>query len=192
MVKRKLTVIKINEDYDVQLLDELARQATVPLNDLFEYLGVKQDRENIEFDPPLKSHQGLALWTVDLIRKSLEHKYSENILAVMPHPIGIYPEFSGGWGKERVAFLSTYQSYLNTLNHRRFLRYARKAAAHELGHLFGLEHHERRTYTPSGLYCLMYTRNATDMRAFLDSLDMQFCGSCYRRLHDENIRITIL
>ncbi len=181
MNQRQLFVVRINYNYDAGLLDKLTQEAIKPFGGVFEYCGVKEKVEKIEFDPPLKP-EGLPLWLLSLIQRRLEGIYdSGDMLAVMPHRI---MTDSPGWGSGRVAFLSTYSPYLGMENKREFIRYGKKIAAHELGHLsaFDLEHP-----LDSSIDCLMYVAqypydDATAQKAFLDSRSMQFCDKCYNKI----------
>lgn len=173
--KRKLSILRINNDFDVHLLDELARRAIVPFQNEFDYIGVRKNVEEIEFDPPLKSY-GIPLWVLGIMKSRLERTYgSENILAVIPHPI---MGGSPGWGDGKVAFVSTHPKYLDVRNPESFMRYGEKVAAHELGHLFNLMHHEDRTYSNGDKYCLMYVDNHYRMTENLEKMGMDFCQIC--------------
>ncbi len=181
-MKKPLVVVRVNQDYDAKLLEELGVEAVKPWNEFLEFSGVHPKVDEIAFDPPIGS-DGIPLWSLDIVRRKLEYDHPDvYLLAVMPHPIGSgTKDESPGWGTCHVAFVSTHPDYMSPDNRNGFISYGKKVAAHEIGHLdpFELEHHETPVRLPTG-YCLMYSgKNNQDIRKSLDRTAMGFCDVCY-------------
>lgn len=181
-MKKPLTVVRINEPYDVKLLEELAVEAVKPWYEFLEFAGVHPDVDEVIFDPPADSG-GIALWVMDIVQRKVEYEHPDTyVLVVMPHPITTYERgrFSPGWGKHHVAFVSTHPAYMNPENKKDFIKYAKKVGAHEIAHLdpFELEHHEFRVYVPKSGNCPMYVEGNVD-RVSLNKMGMKFCNNCY-------------
>lgn len=188
-MKKPLTVVRINQDYDAQLLEELASAAIGPFNGVFEFDGVAHDVVKVTFNPPL-DEKGLYGWAANTIRQrfviSTQDKY---VLLVMPHPMmNEIGEPNPGLAGENVTLLSTSPEYMNPADRTQFLRYASKVAAHEFGHMFPfeLEHHERPVRTNAGKNCLMYSDLGVNERTALDRMGMGFCDGCDYRIQTKN------
>ncbi len=185
-MKKPLTVVRINQDYDAQLLEELASAAIGPFNGVFEFDGVSHDVVKVTFNPPLGG-DGLYGWAADVIRRRFViSNPNEYVLLVMPHPMtNEIGEPNPGLAGENVALLSTSAEYMNPADSKKFLRYASKVAAHEFGHMFpfGLENHERPVRTREGKNCLMYSEPGVDEKTALDMMGAGFCSGCDYSIH---------
>ncbi|MFH0890014.1 MAG: hypothetical protein V1836_02625 [Candidatus Aenigmatarchaeota archaeon] len=181
---RKLTVLRINRDYDTDLLKELALAAIEPFNGLFEFSGVEHDVMMLECEK-LPEETPVVDWQLDIIRTIyIESERDGFIVAIMPHPMPYYgvidlPEAA----KNRTVFLSTHVPYMDPRNSADFLHYGSRVAAHGLGHLIldskGSYHHDKPIKTKNGAYCLMSMEDyGINIKPFLDKLGMEFCKSC--------------
>ncbi|MBI4176101.1 MAG: hypothetical protein HY518_02775 [Candidatus Aenigmarchaeota archaeon] len=90
-----------------------------------------------------------------------------------------------------VALATERDISLSDIREGTFIRRLAGVAVHELGHLYGLGHHDSEI-TP-GLYCPMINRTWDDPEfrderargAFQDSRADAFCGSCYKAIEGE-------
>ena len=78
--------------------------------------------------------------------------------------------------KNKTAYVSTWQSP-NRTNPQTNFRNLLRISTHEIGHIFGLEHHEEEQKTRSGKLCLMSSNPRQ-----IQQTDYIFCDRCYGKL----------
>ncbi len=176
-MKHKLAAVRMNRNYDKRLVEELVLGALEPFGEFFEFTGVRDAVTEVTFEPSI-GEDGVALWVMDLLKRRIEYETPDHTLVVMPHRI---MTDSPGWGKGRVAFVSTHPVYMDPSDEKSFVYNGKIVAAHELMHTdpFNLEHHETRVRTRNG-NCLMYVGRDADALQGIRDTAMGLCNNCYR------------
>ena len=192
-MKQRLVVVRLNQDYDVQLLNELVQTAISPFNELYDFAGVEPDVLVLPtVDDKSPEETPLVDWQLHIVQRNYiePSRPDGHIITVMPHPMPYYDRIDlGEAAKGRNVFLSTHVPYLDPKDRKSFLHYGPKLVAHGLGHLLlddeavrfmpRSAHHDKPTYSKSGAYCLMNMEKYVDAVPFLNKLDMAFCENCY-------------
>ena len=133
---------------------------------------------------------GMSAFDLVFISHFVEQYYPRNdmLLCIIPYPISgpNRGTFADGLctTQSRPSFVSTYQHYMSP-GMPAFTSRVSKVGAHEIGHYFGLEHHERLAATGSGKPCLMSPVPAFENEApgtVMDRQDYRFCKHCYDKL----------
>lgn len=109
------------------------------------------------------------------------------------HMLGIANEES------KLAYVSTYKPDFGELDSEEHVERVVVEALHELGHCFGLGHHEERVETHKGKLCLMtvahdgdFIRGRITGADYISMRDKFFCGRCYVKLgiQDPSLRLS--
>jgi len=184
----KLTVIKINTEYETALLENIVQEATKPFGTFFDY-SVQDEIEEIDFQPPIDTDYIIPEWLLFAMNNFVEHFHPEGkIFAFMPYGIYYYDENSGAVAVGRVTFLSTNTSGLDTNNPSNFLSRGTKAMMHELGHRepFNLDHHTEETWSEDNEgYCPLYVANKNVVQS-LDKMGTKFCRNCNDKIAERS------
>lgn len=93
-MKKPVIVVKVNADYQTELLEELGAEAVRPWGDFMEFHGVHPVVESVEFYPPM-GPDGVPMWAMQRVSARIENRHPDlYVIALMPEPeLVMLPDF---------------------------------------------------------------------------------------------------